>query len=168
MQVATHFFWQHRAAGPFLTRCCVAGAVSLTPRSPATAAVFVATTPCWVCRDAAFRRAAPGPMVIFPGGIGTRPDPRPDRADCVATGTPYSPPGVHRRAGVGGCRLLNGLTATTHWRVQIRSTRWAPDTSPACRRASARAGHHVAGVERIDYDCGWWSFLVGKPPKRAS
>ncbi|AFE15052.1 hypothetical protein MRGA327_00325 [Mycobacterium tuberculosis RGTB327] len=73
--------------------------------------------------DAAFDELTRPDVVIFPGGIGTRTlihdQTVLDWGCAKRTGTPYSPPRCAPAGWVlAAAGLLNGLTATTHWRVQ--------------------------------------------------
>ncbi len=104
--------------------------------------------------DAAFDELTRPDVVIFPGGIGTRTLIHDQTVlDWVREAHRHTLLTTSVCTGglvLAAAGLLNGLTATTHWRVQdLFNSLGARYVPPACRRASARAGHHRRrGVER--------------------
>lgn len=125
--------------------------------------------------DAAFDELTRPDVVIFPGGIGTRTLIHDQTVlDWVREAHRHTLLTTSVCTGglvLAAAGLLNGLTATTHWRVQdlfnSLGARYVPSVSSSiCQSGSSPPPGCRAGST---WDCGWWSFWsAGKPPKRAS
>ena len=106
------------ASGP--TRCCSGSPTSTSPSSVTNAAWSAPTTRCSASRSTARSRTIPGPdIIVFPGGVGTRPLMHDERVlDWVRTAhetTTFTTSVCTGSLVLAAAGLLDGLTATTHW-----------------------------------------------------
>ena len=122
--------------------------------------------------DATFEELPAPDILVFPGGVGTRPLVHDERVlDWVRhahESTTYTTSVCTGSLVLGGAGLLNGLTATTHWACypELEATGAVP-TARARRRAPRPADHHRRrGVERHRHGPAARR-AVGRPHRRA-
>ena len=127
--------------------------------------------------DATFEEVPAPDVVVFPGGVGTRPLEHDERVlDWVRqahAGTRFTTSVCTGSVVLGAAGLLRGLTATTHWACYRELAAHGAEADTDARgRAPRRAHHHVrpgcraASTWRSDWSSSWPT--APRPRRRSS